>query len=542
MDIGSVGGGGMPAVTNGPFDQAANDKISELMRRAEKAMGVRLLWQPIFQDCFNYVLPQRQSFYANTEGQRRTDLIFDATAVVANMEFASRLQAYVLPVFAKWADLVAGPDVPPAQRDQVDMACEAVTEYCFDVIQNSNFDAAVNECLLEFGIGTACLVIDEGHAADEPINCTALSLVEYAIENGIDGRTGAIYRERKIKWRDIEPTWPGATLSEAAKDIIKRTPDEETVLLESTIRDYSFRGEELWDHSVIIKQMREEIFGGIYRGEGSCPYIVFHWAKAPGDTWGRGPVMNTLPDIKVLNLVTQMLLENAELAIAGLWQADDDGVINVDTISLEPGTVIPKAVGSSGLTPLTPGSRFDIAQFVIKEMKDAIKHGLYTEPLGSMQDSRIQSAQEVVERMADISRRVGSSFGRMQAELVQNAVRRLIYILRKQGRIKLPLVNGRVIRVRPVTPLARSQAQEEVLRFDRLAQMIMERFGPGSVNTMLRGEEAAGWLADNMGVPHRLVRSAGEQRQIQAKALAQMQQAGADPAEVMTAMGAPQSK
>ena len=34
------------------------------------------------------------------------------------------------------------------------------------------------------------------------------------------------------------------------------------------------------------------------------------------------------------------------MAIAGIYQMDDDGVINPDTINLVPGTVIPKAPNS----------------------------------------------------------------------------------------------------------------------------------------------------------------------------------------------------
>ena len=37
------------------------------------------------------------------------------------------------------------------------------------------------------------------------------------------------------------------------------------------------------------------------------------------------------------------------MAISGMYQVEDDGVINVDNISLIPGTIIPKAAGSQGL-------------------------------------------------------------------------------------------------------------------------------------------------------------------------------------------------
>ena len=40
--------------------------------------------------------------------------------------------------------------------------------------------------------------------------------------------------------------------------------------------------------------------------------------------------------IKTCNLTIEMILENAQMAISGIYQMDDDGVINVDTINLSP--------------------------------------------------------------------------------------------------------------------------------------------------------------------------------------------------------------
>ena len=41
-----------------------------------------------------------------------------------------------------------------------------------------------------------------------------------------------------------------------------------------------------------------------------------------------------------------MILENAQMSISGMYQVEDDGVVNVDNIALIPGTIIPKAAGS----------------------------------------------------------------------------------------------------------------------------------------------------------------------------------------------------
>src|SRR3546814_6808214 len=62
--------------------------------------------------------------------------------------------------------------------------------------------------------------------------------------------------------------------------------------------------------------------------------------------------MKALPDIKTANKVVELILKNASIAVTGIWQADDDGVLNPATVRLVPGAIIPKAQGSAGLTPL----------------------------------------------------------------------------------------------------------------------------------------------------------------------------------------------
>ena len=121
----------------------------EKLKRYKKAKAFREQWVPLFEECYDYSLPMRQSFYYEEAGQRRDEKIFDETAVVGVQEFASRLQAGIVPNFARWADLVAGSEVPNEQRDSVDNDLDEVTDYVFEVLQNSNFSQEVHESFMD---------------------------------------------------------------------------------------------------------------------------------------------------------------------------------------------------------------------------------------------------------------------------------------------------------------------------------------------------------------------------------------------------------
>ena len=88
---------------------------------------------------------------------------------------------------------------------------------------------------------------------------------------------------------------------------------------------------------------------------------------------------------------------------------------------------------------------------------------LYNEMLGDPNKTPA-TATEIAERMADLSRQIGSAFGRLQSELVQPVLQRVIYILKKQGRIEIPTVNGRQVKVRSVSPLSQGQAKQDILK------------------------------------------------------------------------------
>ena len=128
--------------------------------------------------------------------------------------------------------------------------------------------------------------------------------------------------------------------------------------------------------------------------------------------------------------------------------------------------------------------------------------------------------------MADLSRRIGSAFGRLQAELVQPVLQRVVYILKKQGRIEVPTINGRQVKVRSVSPLSQAQANQDISAMARFLQLVGGTFGPEMLNILINSEESAAHLARKFGIPDTLIRDAGERQQMieQLQQIQQMQQ------------------
>ena len=503
------------------------------LQRYEKAKAHRQNFVDLFEECYEYALPQRESFYYETAGQRRDDKIFDETAVVGVQEFASRLQSGLVPNFARWADLAAGSEIRTEERDQIDNDLDEVTEYVFEVLQNSNFGQEVHESFMDLAVGTGILCVEEGDAVN-PVVFSAIPLPHVVLDTGPDDKIDHVFRERKgIRNSDLAYMYPDSAFDNRVTERVSRDPEGKCTLLELVCKNYDKRNEEAYYYYVIDMNTKTYLVSEEFSGVGSNPYVCFRWSKCSGEVYGRGPLINALSAIKTTNLTIQLILENAQMAISGIYQMDDDGIINPDTINLVPGTIIPKSPTSGGLQPVQAAGRFDVADIVLSDMRLNIKRALYNDMLGNP-DRTPASATEVAERMADLSRRIGSAFGRLQAELVQPVLQRVIHILKKQGRIDLPTVNGREVKIRSVSPLAQAQSNQDITAVANFLEMVNTYFGGDMTNLLIDTEGAAVHLAKKFGIPDNLIRDENQRKEIvammqQMQALQQQEQQAGPP-------------
>jgi hypothetical protein len=493
--------------------------LKKMLKAFDVAFNDRQNWVEKWDECYNLALPGRIGFYSTAGGQATNDEIFDSTAVTSTAEFASRMQAGMTPAFAMWFEFAAGSEVPEDQRRQVDEELQAISEFVWETLNQSNFNQEIHESYIDLAVGTGVLAVEEGDFAD-PIRFTAIPQQQVVLSNGPFGKPDRIYRFRDLTLEEIKIIWPKATISEKMEQEAKNNPEHKFPIVECVNRDWESRATERYGFMVAVKDPAHLIFEGEFKGAGSNPLIAFRWSKASGETYGRGPLFNSLPDIRTLNAVTELGLENLAMAVTGMWQADDDGVINPDTIQLIAGTIIPRSPNSRGLEPLQAPGNFDAAQFVLKEMRHNVQKALFNETLGAPTGTPM-SATEVNERMADLSRTIGSAFGRLHTELVTTTLKRVVHILQKQGKIELPQVNGRQVKIVNVSPLAQAQHNEDVARVARWLQLLNGGFGPQMTNTVVRATDTAIFTGQKIGVPEKLIRDAGEAEAMQQQALQQ---------------------
>jgi len=191
-------------------------------------------------------------------------------------------------------------------------------------------------------------------------------------------------------------------------------------------------------------------------------------------------------------------LKNASIACTGIWQAEDDGVLNPATIKLVPGAIIPKAPGSAGLTPLAAPGNFNVSELVLQDLRTRIRGALLADRLAPLETAKM-TATEVLERSTQTARLLGATYGRLQSELLTPLVTRCLAILKRRGEIPAALLHGDAHELRYESPLARVQGRADAAN----TLLFLQAVGSlgGAAAAQLDVAAATRWLARSLGAP-----------------------------------------
>ncbi|MBR9971789.1 portal protein [Magnetospirillum sulfuroxidans] len=469
----------------------------QLRQRYRKAKERRSTWEAHWQECYDYALPLRDAvLHQPNPGEKKGDRLFDGTAADAVDQLAASLLSELTPPWAQWFGLTAGPDLEESERQQVAPLLDKVGAILQSHFDRSNFAVEMHQCYLDVVTGgTACLLFEEAQPGEpSAFRFTAVPLAQAVLEEGPDGKLDSTFRRNELtlaalRLRFPAAEWPDSLLRQGEED-----PQARFAIIEAVIPNQ--RGH--YDYAAVLEQGDDDAPLLAEGRFGHSPFINFRWLKAPGEIYGRSPVMKALPDIKTANKVVELVLKNATIAVTGIWQADDDGVLNPANIKLVPGTIIPKAVGSAGLKPLESPGRFDISQLVLDDLRGRIRHALLADKLGQTEAPKM-TATEILERAADMARLLGATYGRLQSELLTPLILRAVHILRRRGEIPALLVDGHTIDLQYRSPLAQSQAQRDAQSMltwlSALAQL-----GPAGL-AVVDAAATAQWLGRAFNIP-----------------------------------------
>ena len=513
-----------------------------IKKRCSSLESDRATWEDHWQDILDYVMPRKADIsFVRAKGTKRTEVLYDSTAITANNLLAASLQGTLTSPSLPWFHLKLRDKELNEHRD-VQLWLEDSARRMYDTFNESNFNTEVHELYLDLcSVGTGSMFVEEGNNGfeTEGIHFNTLHIAEYFIQENINGQVDTLYRKYKLTARQAIEEFGEDNLGEKIIEASKNKPDKQFNFIHAVepTKDYERAlgkaNTKLPYHSchVCVEDKMVVRTGGY----NEFPYLVPRWAKATGEIFGRSPSYNALPDIKTLNKAVEIGLKAWAKAIDPPLLVQDDGVIG--RVRMTPaGITVVRNDGA--IKPLQIGSNWQITDMKETQLRTAIRQAYYSDQL-QLQEGPQMTATEVQVRYELMQRLLGPTLGRFQSEFLNPLIERTFGIMLRAGALmpEPDIIKGQQIDVEYVGPLARSQRMEESVAIERLYGLAMNvvQVDP-TIMDNINHDEAIRLRATLLGVPKSILRGKDEVEELreqraeqqQAMAQAQEQQAAGD--------------
>jgi len=498
-------------------------------KRIEKMEAQRATWTDHWQEILDYVMPRKADVTLfRSRGSKRTDVLYDSSAITANNLLAASLQGTLTSPSLPWFSLKLRDEDLNNDRD-VQIWLEDTARRMYATFNDSNFNTEVHELYLDLcSIGTAAMFIEESQegVANKGIHFNTLHIAEYYIQENVSGKVDTLYRKYKLTARQAVQEFGEKNLGDNVKRAYKESPDKEFSFIHAVepSKDYEKAvgkvATKLPVHS--CHTCEEDKMVVRTGGYNEFPYLVPRWSKATGEIFGRSPSYNALPDIKTLNKAVEIGLKAWAKAIDPPLLVTDDGVIG--RIRMTPaGITVVRS--DTAVKPLEIGSNWQITDLKENQLRTAIRQAYYSDQL-QLQEGPQMTATEVQVRYELMQRLLGPTLGRFQTEFLNPLIERCFGIMLRGGVLVDPpeAVSESNMDIEYVGPLARSQRMEEAVAVERLYQLAMNvaQIDP-AIMDIIDHEQAIRMRAKLLGVPKTILRSEDEVTEIR-EAKAQQQQ------------------
>jgi hypothetical protein len=531
---------------------------SALAKRIEERHGAlrshRQPWDSLWSEIARFVMPRRTPGLNGTiqsPGSGNEALLFDTTAVRANMTLANGQLAWMSPLESPWFAFE-----PQGESDEAKLWLGKATNTAREELAISNFYTAIHEAYLDRGaFGTCAIYVEPGRK--NLVNVKVLPVGSFVIDEDEEGNVDTLIRETMMTPRQAIQKFGEEYVSPKIRAAVKE-PAKANERLRFL---HSMYPREDADRDKAKMDGRNMPIASVYLECDSChicresgyeeqPFMVsryLEWGSGMGSLYGWSPSFAALPDARQLNFLQKMMDALAEKAAFPPVLAPDEleGEIDPNAMGV---TYFSQDLATAARLPrewMTTG-RYDIGAERIKEKQQAINDAFHTDLFQMFaQIEKQMTAREVAERSQEKLIQFSPTFARLTNELFNPLLERIFAILYRAGKFGAvpPQLQGQPYRVQYSSRIALALRSAPSIGYARTLErlaMIAPLVPDVLDNINFDAAERATELAD--GVPPEFLRSEQDRDEMRkqraaAQAEAQKQEQLAQQADALGKVG-----
>ena len=445
-----------------------------LMSRLSTLQKNRANWEHHWQEIADYIIPRKADITKKrTSGDKRTELIFDGTAIHAAELMSASLHGMLTNAASPWFAL-RYTDNEFEEDDEANEWLHKASDVMYREISRSNFHEAIHELYTDLVcFGTGVLFID--HDKDDRLRFSTRHISECYLAEDEMGRVDTVYREFKISARAAIKQFGFENVGKNIAKIYKADPNEEIKLLHIVMpRD---------ERDPVMLDSKNKPYASIYMdpeekvilsesGYDEFPYCVPRYLKSSFENqgYGRSVAMSALSDVKMVNKMSEVVIRAAQLHIHPPLMVPDDG-FHMPVRTVPGGLNFYRSGSRDRIEPLNIGGNNPIGQEQLEQRRQAIRAAFYVDQL-IMGNNPNMTATEVIQRTEEKMRLLSPALGRMQAELLHPLINRIFALLSKRKAFEAApeFMSQGEVDIEYVSPMAKAQRSSDV-------QSAMQLFG-----------------------------------------------------------------
>lgn len=504
-----------------------NPMIKTLDKRYKTLQTQRSNWEKHWQELADYMLPRKADITKKrTQGDKRTELIFDGTAIHAVELLSSSLHGMLTSPSTPWFSMRYRD--PALQNDD---AANEWLEVCLDQMyqhfNRSNFQQEIHELYYDLVVfGTAAFYVD---LDNDGLRFASRHIAEVCISEDGRGSVDTVYRKFEMTARAMAMQFGEKNLSDKCKKDLENDPYAEHKIVHAVFPRKETKGNTGKDKPVASIYYEEATKNLLSEsGFDEFPFMVPRFVKDSVSTYGRSPAMTALPDVKMLNKMSEVTIKAAQKQIDPPLMVPDDSFMM--PIRTTPGALNFYRSGTrERLEPLQIGANNPLGLAMENERRNAIRQAFYVDQL-LMSNGPTMTATEVLQRNEEKMRLLGPVLGRLQSELLQPLISRSFALLLRSGQLPAApeQLQGQDIDIEYVSPLAKAQRLTDLQSMLRGFEVMMQVAEIAPVMDYLDSDKLVQYLVEVTGIPARVIRGNDE--------VAQIRQEQAQAAEAQAAM------
>jgi len=514
----------------------------DIVRKYDDLTGNRGTYLAHLREIANYMAPtQASTLSPMVEGGKRTDTIYDGTQLRCVDNFANGMYGNLTPVATPWFALACR-NKKLNDHSAVKFWLSETTERMRDAVNTSNAGMALFECYKYLAwAGSAAVYITKG--TRYALNFKTFSPAVCVWEEDPDGVVDSLYRVEKFTARKCIQAWGDQVSEEIKQAYIKNDNTKTFDILHAVYPrdDYDWAkkdGVNMRYASVyIVKESKHILSEG---GYSEFPYAVPRWDKADGETTGRSPGMNALPDVKQLQQVVYDTTVAHQMWLRPPVLASKESALS--STRFQPGKIIYHRTGERPEPwPISGDLRVSLEEK--NSLRDAIRQSFFNDlfiVLGDNVPGR--TAYEVREMVEEKMNILGPFLGRLMVELLDVMLGRVFWVLYRNGYITPvpPELINQGLNIEYIGRLALAMRRyETAAAMDalQLTQSIAQ--ADQSVLDNWNMDEVVAGTAQRSGVPVKYLRPANERDRMRQARMQQMMAREQDAAAQAVAQQVP---